>query len=101
NTPMRVIGLLRKQGSVLGENQDKVQYLPITAWRKTFGSHESLDIWIKSRGGVPGVDASMDDVRVILRGRRRTAFRAEDPFASVTAEALQMLWKSISAGLFS
>ncbi|MGN6182454.1 MAG: ABC transporter permease [Thermoanaerobaculia bacterium] len=43
----------------------------------------------------------MDDVRVILRGRRRTAFRAEDPFSTVTAEALQMLWKNISAGLFS
>jgi putative ABC transport system permease protein len=43
----------------------------------------------------------MDDVRVILRGRRRTGFRAEDPFATVTAEALQMVWKSISAGLFS
>jgi putative ABC transport system permease protein len=99
--PMRVIGLLRKQGSVLGQNQDKVLYMPITAWRKRFGSRQSIDIFVKAHGGVAGVESSMDDVRVIIRSRRRTAFRADDPFAAVTAEALQMLWKSISAGLFS
>jgi putative ABC transport system permease protein len=99
--PMRVIGLLRKQGAVLGENQDKVLHMPITTWRKQYGSRESVTIWVKAKNGVPGVDPSMDEVRVILRGRRHTAFRAEDPFSTVTAEALQMLWKSISAGLFS
>jgi putative ABC transport system permease protein len=99
--PMRVIGLLRKQGAVLGENQDKVLHMPITTWRKQFGARESVTIWVKAKNGVPGVDPSMDEVRVILRGRRHTAFRAEDPFSTVTAEALQMLWKSISAGLFS
>jgi putative ABC transport system permease protein len=99
--PMRVIGLLRKQGSVLGQNQDKVLYMPITAWQKRFGSRESLTIFVKARGGVSRVDASMDDVRVILRTRRRTAFREDDPFATVTAEALQMLWKNLSAAFFS
>ncbi len=99
--PMRVIGLLRKQGSILGQNQDKVLFLPVTTWQKRFGSRESIDIFVRARGGVAGVEASMDDVRMILRGRRRTPFRADDPFAAVTAEALQMLWKSISAGLFS
>jgi putative ABC transport system permease protein len=99
--PIRVIGLLRKQGAVMGENQDKVVYMPITTWRRQFGTRDTIDIFVKARGGVPGVEASMDDVRMILRGRRRTAFRDDDPFATVTAEALQRLWKSISAGLFS
>jgi putative ABC transport system permease protein len=99
--PMRVIGVLRKQGSVLGRNQDKVLYMPIMSWRKRFGARESIDIFVKAHGGVSGVEPSMDDVRVILRSRRRTAFREDDPFATVTAEALQMLWKGISAGLFS
>ena len=99
--PMRVIGPLRKQGSVLGNPQDKVLYMPITTWRKRFGSRDSIAIFVKAHGGVSGVETSMDDVRVILRSRRRTAFRDNDPFATVTAEALQMLWKGISQGLFS
>ncbi|HEX8411524.1 MAG TPA: FtsX-like permease family protein, partial [Thermoanaerobaculia bacterium] len=101
NHPMRVIGLLRKQGAVLGENQDKVLYMPITAWQKRYGSRESIAVFVRARGGVPGMEASMDDVRAILRGRRRTGFRDDDPFATVTAEALQKVWKSITAGLFS
>jgi putative ABC transport system permease protein len=99
--PMRVIGLLRKQGAVLGQNQDKILYMPIGSWRKRFGARESIDIFIRAKNGVAGVDASMDEVRVIVRSRRRTAFRDEDPFSTVTAEALQMLWKNISGALFS
>ncbi|HYC59390.1 MAG TPA: ABC transporter permease [Thermoanaerobaculia bacterium] len=99
--PMRVIGLLRKQGSMLGNNQDKVAYMPITSWRKRFGARESIAIFVRAKGGVSNMEASMDDARVIIRSRRRTAFRQNDPFATVTAEALQRLWKGISAGLFS
>lgn len=99
---VRVIGLLVKQGSVLGQPQDKIVYMPLATWRKEFGgTRQGINLFIRARGGVPGMERSQDDVRVLLRGRRQTAFRAEDPFAYVTAEALQMVWKSISAGLFS
>jgi putative ABC transport system permease protein len=99
--PMRVIGLLRKQGTVLGDSQDNIVYIPVTRWRKMFSARRGLNLYIRARGGIAGMDKSMDEVRVMLRNRRKTAFRADDPFAYVTAEALQMLWKSISAGLFS
>ena len=101
NQPMRVIGVLRKQGTVLGEAQDDVAYIPISTWRKRYGTRESMNIVIRARGGVAGMERSMDEVRVMLRNDRRTAFRADDPFAFVTAEALQTLWKSISAGMFT
>ncbi len=101
NKPMRVIGLLRKQGTVLGENQDDVVYIPVTTWRKQFGARNSLDLVIRARGGVEGMDKSQDEVRVMLRGARKTAFRSDDPFGYVTAEVLQNLWKGISAGMFS
>ena len=99
--PYKVIGLLRKQGSVLGRSQDKQLWIPINAFRKQFGIHSTLDLFIRAEGGVPGMQRSMDDVRVILRSRRRTAFRADDPFSTVSAEALQAVWKNISAGGFA
>ena len=101
NQPMRVIGLLRKQGSVLGEAQDDIVYIPLSTWRKRFGTRESINIAVRARGGVAGLEQSMDEIRVMLRGKRKTAFRSDDPFAFVTAEALQALWKGISAGMFS
>ena len=101
NQPMRVIGLLRKQGSILGQSQDSVLYMPLSTFRKRFGTRRSIDLFIRSSNGVPGMQKSMDEVRVLLRSRRRTAFRAVDPFSMVTAEALQNVWKGITSGAFA
>lgn len=101
NQPMRVIGLLRKQGSVLGQNQDNQLWIPLNTWRKRFGTRRGLTLFIRAADGVPAIDRSMDETRVILRSRRKTAFRADDPFAIVSAEALQNVWRNISAGAFS
>jgi putative ABC transport system permease protein len=101
NQPMRVIGLVAKQGTVLGNNQDNQLYMPLSTFRKRFGTRRSLAFFVKAKDGVPGMQRSMDDVRVIMRARRRTAFRAKDPFGLVSAEALQTLWKSISAATFA
>jgi len=99
--PMRVIGLVKKQGSVLGNNQDNQLYVPLSTFRKQYGTRRSLSFFIKARGGVAGIEKSMDEVRVIIRSRRRTAFRSDDPFGIVSADAIQALWKSISAATFS
>ena len=99
--PARVIGLLRKQGSVLGRSQDNQLYIPITAYEKAFGSKRGLNLYIRATDGVAGVEKSLDQVRVILRNRRKTPFRGNDPFGMVSAEALQQLWKSISATSFA
>lgn len=99
--PMRVIGLVKKQGSILGNNQDNQLYMPLSTFRKQYGTRRSLSFFIKARGGVPGIEKSMDDVRVIIRSRRRTAFRGDDPFGLVSADAIQALWKNISAATFS
>lgn len=98
---LKVIGLLRKQGSVLGQSQDAQMYIPLSAYQKAFGARRSLSAFIRPIGGVPGIAAAEDDIRVILRSRRHTAFRDKDPFAIVTAERLQTVWKGISAGAFA
>jgi putative ABC transport system permease protein len=99
--PVRVIGLLRKQGSVFGRSQDNQLFMPLGAYRKTFGTRGSIDLYVRAAGGVAGLETSLDQVRVLMRSRRRTGFRAGDPFGVVSAEALQTLWKSISAGGFA
>jgi putative ABC transport system permease protein len=101
NQPVRVVGLLRKQGAVLGESRDKQLYMPITSTRKMFGTRRSLDLHIRAAGGVPGIERSLDEVRVLIRNRRHTGFRKDDPFGIVSAEALQTMWRNISAGGFA
>jgi putative ABC transport system permease protein len=101
NQPVRVIGLLRKQGAVLGQSQDNQMYLPISAYRKMFGTRRGIDLYVRATGGIAGMERSVDQVRVLMRSRRRTPFRGDDPFDVVSAEALQTLWKNVSAGGFA
>ncbi|MEO8218538.1 MAG: ABC transporter permease [Acidobacteriota bacterium] len=99
--PMRIIGLLRKQGSVLGQSQDNQLYMPLSAFRKAFGTRRGLNIFVRPAGGIAKLQQSEDEVRVILRSRRHTPFAEDDPFSFVTAEALQKLWKNISRSAFT
>lgn len=98
---MRVIGLLAKQGAVLGESQDNQVFIPLSTHRKMFGSRRGIGIFVQPIGGVPALGEVQDEIRVIMRTRRHTDFRAEDPIAFVTAEAIQQVWRSISAGAFA
>jgi putative ABC transport system permease protein len=100
NAPYRVIGLLAKQGRTLGQSQDATVVIPIQSWRRQWGNRDSVDIVVRARGGVPGVEDSIDEVRTVLRALRHTDFRAPDPFGVVTPESLQQLWRQISAAAF-
>jgi putative ABC transport system permease protein len=98
--PYRVIGLIAKQGSMLGQSRDGQLYLPLDSFRKNFGSRTSLTIFVQARGGVAGVDEAVDETRGVVRALRHTPFQAPDPFGVVTAESLQTLWRRISAAAF-
>ncbi|HSM52003.1 MAG TPA: ABC transporter permease [Thermoanaerobaculia bacterium] len=96
----RVIGVVAQQGRTLGQSQDNQVWLPISTFRKSWGRRGSLTFVVRARDGVAGLEASMDEVRAVLRARRHTDFRAADPFGMVTADNLQELWRQISTAAF-
>jgi putative ABC transport system permease protein len=99
--PYKVIGVVKKQGSVLGQNQDNRAYIPLGAYRKQFGLRRSVVIFARPTTGMDGLEAAMDEVRSILRTRRGTPFRAKDPFGIVTAGAVGDVWRQISGAAFA
>jgi putative ABC transport system permease protein len=99
--PLHVIGLQAKLGNVLGQNKDKVVFVPLSFMQKVMTSNEGISILVRPARGMKGLDEVESEVRTILRSLRRTPFRTEDPFGVVGAEAIQSLWRSISAGAFA
>jgi putative ABC transport system permease protein len=99
--PLRVIGLQTKLGNVLGQNRDKVVLVPLSFMQKVMTSGDGIAILVRPAQGMKGLDEVESEVRTILRSLRRTPFRTEDPFGVVGAEAIQALWRSISAGAFA
>ncbi|HEU5154809.1 MAG TPA: ABC transporter permease [Gemmatimonadales bacterium] len=99
--PLRVIGLQTKLGKVLGQNRDKVLFVPLSFLQKVMTSNEGISILVRPSRGMSGLHQTEDEVRTLLRSLRRTTFRADDPFGVMGAEAVQSLWRSISAGAFA
>jgi putative ABC transport system permease protein len=99
--PLRIIGLQTKLGSFLGQNKDKVIFVPVTFVQKVLTSAADVDVYIRPRLGMAGVDASQDEVRTILRSIRKTSFRGDDPFAIVGSQAVTALWNSLTGGAFA
>jgi putative ABC transport system permease protein len=96
----RVVGLVAQQGRTLGQSQDDQVWVPMRAFRRSWGRRNSVDVLIKARGGVAGVPTAVDEVRAVLRALRHTPFRAPDPFGIVTLESAQTFWRQISAASF-
>jgi putative ABC transport system permease protein len=98
--PYRIIGVGKKQGTTLGQSRDNYVMIPITAYLKQYGRHNSIIICGKADGVGSQLDAAMDEARVILRARRHDAPGAADSFAIETNENFLSLWQSLTQTFF-
>jgi putative ABC transport system permease protein len=96
----RVIGIGKKQGTTLGQSRDNYVMIPITAYLKQYGTHNSIVICGKAAGVGSQLDAAMDEARVILRSRRHDTPGGSDSFAIETNENFLSLWQSLTQTFF-
>jgi putative ABC transport system permease protein len=104
--PYRVMGVLEKQGSLLGmESLDNRVYVPINRFFKEFMSHRGgIQIWVRSRS-IQDLDETKEEVRGILRKARHLTPKQEDDFAINQQEILIQTFNQIgvviaAVGLF-
>jgi len=97
--PCEVIGIGKKLGSALGQSRDNWVIMPFTLVRKNYGSRDDIRIWGKSRG-TENLQATIDEVRQILRARRHVPYSTKDDFAIETSKSFLSLWAGISSAFF-
>lgn len=97
--PFRVIGTIAERGSLFGSSQDRFVILPLTTLLRRFGSHQSVTISCQQR---PGTDLAVvvDEVRAIMRERRRVLFNQEDTFFITTAETAAAIYQAVIASFY-
>ena len=98
--PCEVIGVGKKLGSALGSSRDNWVIIPITTLQKMYGSDQSIRVFAKA-GSSEGLDATMDQVRQIMRGRHHLLYAAKDDFTIETQESFLSIWAGISSGFFA
>jgi putative ABC transport system permease protein len=100
NTPCEVIGVGKKEGSSLGTSLDNWIILPLTTYKKEFGSQtDSLRVTVRADSAAK-IQVTVDEVRQIMRGRRHLGYGAKDDFAVETSDSFLSLWKDISGSFF-
>jgi len=95
-----VIGMGKKEGKTLGQSRDNYVLIPITAWMKKYGTHNSIRVVAKSSGLGPQFEAAMDEARAIMRSRRHDLPGAADSFAVETNASFLGIWSNISGSFF-
>ena len=94
-----IIGVAKKRGSVMGQSQDNWVIMPLTTYQAMYARDDSVRLWVKAQG-TQALDSTMDEVRMILRGRRHLEYASADDFAMETNASFLSLWSSISGTFF-
>jgi putative ABC transport system permease protein len=96
----RIIGVGKPKGKTLGQSMDNYALIPITAFQKQHGSHDSIRISGKSSATGSGMEEAMDETRAILRARRHDRPGDDDSFDIETNASLLSVWAGFSQTFF-
>jgi putative ABC transport system permease protein len=96
----RVIGTVKGLGKILGMSLDNFVTIPITTFQKYYSANRrSLTINVKARD-VESLDAAKEEVRTIMRSRRKLNFSQEDDFALEDSQTFIDFYNNLTRTLY-
>ncbi|MFO0981149.1 MAG: ABC transporter permease [Planctomycetota bacterium] len=95
-----VVGVAKKKGSVFGMSRDNFVRIPITTFQKMFGARGSVNISVKAADKT-NLDATIDQVRVVLRAKHHLHYDDPDDFGITSAEGINTLWANLTRIIFN
>lgn len=96
---VKVIGVAERKGKVFGESQDNFIWIPITTWRKFFGSRRSVVIQAEA-ASVDQMEIAEDQARLAMRTRRHLDYNTPDDFSIETGQSVMEFWQAATRGIY-
>jgi putative ABC transport system permease protein len=93
--PYTVIGVGESQGKMLGRSLDNWVAIPLTNFLESYGSNQSLAIYVDAGSGGAVMEDVQDELRTIMRSRRHLAPSTPDAFSIDTSATFQNLLETI------
>ena len=97
--PFKIVGVAEKKGSVFGESQDNFAWVPVTTFRKIYGTRRSIAISVEA-ADMTVFEAAQDEVRVAMRVRRHLDYVKNDDFEIETGQSIMDLWQNATRGIY-
>ena len=97
--PVTIVGVAEKKGTVFGRSQDNFIWIPLTFFRKLYGTRLSVIIQAEATS-MEAFERAQDEARVIMRARRHLGFAKPDDFSVETGESVMDLWQTATRGIY-
>ncbi|MDT5262453.1 MAG: putative transport system permease protein [Acidobacteriota bacterium] len=95
-----IVGVTERLGKIFGFSRDNFVQIPYPTFKKAFGSHVSLIVFIQVTEDAQ-LPSAEDQVRAVMRNRRSKSFRdEEDGFALETQAVFIDLYKTATANIY-
>ncbi len=94
-----IIGVGKKSGKIFGISQDTYVRIPLTTFLKIRGRREDVLIEVHTLSQA-NMNEAIDEVRMILRSRRKLSPKHEDDFTIVTQDTFIDFYRSTTTSLF-
>jgi len=99
--PYRVIGVVERQGNLLGISLDKFVVAPaLSPIQREVNPPGVVDAVIIKASSEPEMREAMDQTEAIMRSRRHLRPRQDDNFAMMTSEGVLNFWNKLSKILY-
>ena len=90
----KVLGVAKELGSVFGQSRDKFVIVPLMTFLSIYGERRSIQLKVTS-ANADGYENAVDEVRAMMRTRRKLPPSEEDNFGIVTPGAINSLREKI------
>ena len=100
--PFTVVGVIEKQGTVFGISLDRFAIAPYTSEiKKDVNPHKVVDGIIVKASTLDSMNAAMDLVQGIMRGRHHLRPEEDNDFSLTTQDDVLSFWAKISRVLYT
>jgi putative ABC transport system permease protein len=96
---LKVVGVAERKGKIFGDSQDNFVWIPISTFRKLFGSRRSITIRAEA-ASMEQFEEAQDQARLALRIRRHLDYQKPDDFNIETGASVMDLWQSATRGIY-
>jgi len=95
-----VVGVLNKRGQMFGQSRDNFAAIPITTFMKYF-DYDKSSLQIGAVPKTPGtIQQTIDQIRNVLRQKRKVGFGKPDDFVVYTQESMLDLYNQITGAAY-
>jgi putative ABC transport system permease protein len=94
-----IVGILEEKGKIFGESLDNTVIIPISTFQKNFGMRwRSVNIMAQAREGQK--NQAIDEIRNVMRRRRKVPPDKPDDFAINSSDALMDAYNKLTGAAF-